>query len=64
MDNFEEILNKAQAGDRQSMEKLLEEYMPLIDSLVFRANKGIDKEDFRQFLIVKFIEKTKKFKKF
>lgn len=48
MDKFEEVLNKAQSGDGQAMEKLLEEYIPLIDSLVLRANKGIDKEDFGQ----------------
>ncbi len=63
MDKFEEVLNKAQSGDGQAMEKLLEEYIPLIDSLVLRANKGIDKEDFRQYLIIKFIENTKSFKK-
>lgn len=63
MDKFEEVLNKAQAGDGQAMEKLLEEYISLIDSLVLRANKGIDKEDFRQYLIIKFIENTKSFKK-
>ena len=35
MENFEEVLDKAQAGDRQAMEQLLVEYMPLIDGLVF-----------------------------
>ena len=63
MDKFEEVLNKAQAGDGRAMEQLLNEYMTLIDGLVFRANKDIDKEDFRQYLIIKFIENTKSFKK-
>lgn len=64
MENFEEILDKAQSGDRQAMEKLLVEYMPLIDGLVFTARKDIDKDEFKQFLMIKFIENVKKFKKF
>lgn len=63
MNNFEEILDKAQLGDGQAMEKLISEYMPLIDGIMKNANRSIDKEDFKQYLILKFIENTKKFKK-
>lgn len=63
MQNFENILNKAQGGDGQAMEKLILEYMPLIDGLVKSANKDIDKEEFKQYLMIKFVENTKKFKK-
>lgn len=63
MENFEEVLDKAQAGDRQAMEQLLIEYMPLIDGLVFSAGKNIDKEEFKQYLMIKFVENTKSFKK-
>lgn len=62
MKNFEEMLDKAQCGDRQAMEKLILEYMPLIDGLVKSANKDIDKEDFKQYLMIKFVENTKNFK--
>lgn len=63
MENFEEVLNKAKSGNGQAMEKLILEYMPLINSILSKAGKRIDKEDLRQYLIIKFIENTKKFKK-
>ena len=64
MNEFEEILDKAQLGDRQALEKLILEYMPLLDGLVKTANKNIDKEEFKQYLMIKFVENTKKFKKY
>lgn len=64
MNEFEEILDKAQLGDRQALEKLILEYMPLLDGLVKIANKNIDKEEFKQYLMIKFVENTKKFKKY
>lgn len=64
MDEFEKRLNKAKSRDRQAMEELILEYMPLIDGLVVSANKNIDKEELKQHLMIKFIENTKKFKKF
>lgn len=63
MEDFEKVLDSAQAGDRQAMEQLILEYMPLIDGLVKSANKNIDKEDFKQYLMIKFVENTKNFKK-
>lgn len=63
MKNFEEVLYKAQNGDGQAMNKLLLEYMPLIDGLVKTANKNIDKQEFKQYLMIKFVENTKNFKK-
>ena len=63
MQDFENILDKAQLGDRQAMEILILEYMPLIDGLVATANKRIDKDDFKQYLMIKFCENTKKLKK-
>lgn len=48
MEDFEKVLDSAQAGDRQAMEQLILEYMPLIDGLVKSSNKNIDKEDFKQ----------------
>ena len=64
MENFEEILNNAQKGDKQAMEMLILEYMPLIDKLVASANKKINKDDLKQYLMIKFVENTKNFKKF
>ena len=63
MKDFEEVLEKAQLGDRQAMEELILEYLPLINGLVAGANKNIDKEDLNQYLMIKFVENTKKFKK-
>lgn len=63
MENFEKILNGAQKGDRQAMERLILEYVPLIDGFVKTAGRNIDKEDFKQYLMIKFVENTKKFKK-
>ena len=34
MKDFEEVLEKAQLGDRQAMEELILEYLPLINGLV------------------------------
>lgn len=64
MDDFEIKLNKAQNGNKQAMEELILEYMPLIDGLVATANKRIDKDDFKQYLMIKFVENVNKFKKF
>ena len=64
MDDFEIKLNKAQNGNKQAMEELILEYMPLIDGLVATANKRIDKDDFKQYLMIKFVENVKRFKKF
>ena len=47
MDEFEKKLNKAKSGDRQAMEELILEYMPLIDGLVASASRNIDKEEFK-----------------
>lgn len=63
MKDFENVLDKAQFGDRQAMELLILEYMPLIDGLVKTANRNIDKDEFKQYLLIKFVENTKKFKK-
>jgi len=43
MEGVEKELDLAQNGDRQAMEKILLEYMPLINGLVKGANKNIDK---------------------
>ena len=59
MDDFEIKLNKAQNGNKQAMEELILEYMPLIDGLVATANKRIDKDDFKQYLMIKFRRKCK-----
>ena len=64
MNNFEELLDNAQNGDKDSMDKLLELYFPLIEKIVNSAGKGINKDEFRQYLMIKFVENTKKFKKF
>ena len=64
MDKFEQKLNKAKLGDRQAMQDLVLEYMPLIEGLVASANKNIDKDELKQHLMIKFIENTKKFKNF
>ena len=63
MDKFEQKLNKAKLGDRQAMQELVLEYMPLIEGLVASANKNIDKDELKQYLMIKFIENTNKFKK-
>lgn len=63
MDSFEKVLDKAQAGDRQAMEDLILEYLPLINGLVAGANENIDKEELKQYLMIKFVENTKKFEK-
>ena len=63
MENFEEILNNAQKRDKQAMEMLILEYMPLIDKLVASANAEINKDDLKQYLMIKFVKNTKNFKK-
>lgn len=63
MDNFEEILDKAQKGDRQAMNDLLYEYLPLINGLVYKYGIKVNKDDLREHLMFKFIENTKKFNK-
>ena len=63
MNNFEEILEKAQKGDRQAMNDLLYEYLPLINGLVYQYGRRINKDDLREHLMFKFIENTKKFNK-
>ena len=55
MDDFETVLDKAQLGDRKAMDKLLETYMPMIDGIVFSLLK--------MWLVYKFEENVKKFKK-
>lgn len=63
MKDFEIILFKSQNGDKDAMNKLLELYIPLIEKNVNSAGKGINKDEFRQYLMIKFVENTKKFKK-
>ena len=38
------------------MEDLILEYLPLINGLVAGANKNIDKEELKQYLMIKFVE--------
>ena len=64
MDNFEEILEKAQNGDNKAMNELILQYLPMIKGLVKGANKYINKSELEQYLTIKFTEKVKKFKKF
>ena len=64
MNNFEELLDNAQNGDSKAMNDLLELYVPLIEKIVNSAGKGINKDELRQYLMIKFVENTKKFKKF
>ena len=64
MDNFEEILEKAQNGDNKAMNELILQYLPMIKGLVKGVNKYINKSELEQYLIIKFTEKVKKFKKF
>lgn len=63
MDDFETLLDKAQLGDREAMDKLLETYMPMIDGIVFSFNKKLDKKELKMRLVYKFEENVKKFKK-
>lgn len=63
MDDFEILLDKAQLGDRESMDKLLKMYMPMIDSIVFSFRKKLDKKELKMWLVYKFEENVKKFKK-
>ena len=63
MDDFETLLDKAQLGDRKAMDKLLEMYMPMIDGIVFSFNKKLDTQELKMWLVYKFEENVKKFKK-
>lgn len=63
MNNFEEILEKAQEGDRKAMNDLLYEYLPLINGIVYQYGRKVNKDDLREYLMFKFIENTKKFNK-
>lgn len=63
MDDFETLLDKAQLGDSKAMDKLLETYMPMIDGIVFSFNKKLDKKELKMWLVYKFEENVKKFKK-
>ena len=56
MDDFETLLDKAQLGDRESMDKLLKMYMPMIDSIVFSFRKKLDKKELKMWLVYKFEE--------
>ena len=47
MDNFEEILEKAQNGDRNAMDNLLYEYLPLINRITYKYGKKVNKEDLK-----------------
>lgn len=63
MKDFEDILEKAQNGDGQAINDLLYEYLPLINGLVYKYGKKVNKDDLREHLMFKFIENMKKFKK-
>lgn len=63
MDNFEEILEKAQNGDRNVMDNLLYEYLPLINRITYKYGKKVNKEDLKYHLMLKFLENIKKFNK-
>ena len=63
MENFEEILDKAKAGDNEAINELLYEYSPLINGIVFEYGNRVDKDELREYLLFKFIENVKKFKK-
>ena len=63
MKDFEDILERAQKGDGQAINDLLYEYLPLINGLVYKYGKKVNKDDLREHLMFKFIENMKKFKK-
>ncbi len=63
MNNFEETLEKAQKGDRQAMNDLLYEYLPLINGIVYQYGRKVNKDELREHLMFKFMENTKKFNK-
>ncbi len=63
MNNFEKILDKAQQGDRQAMDDLLYEYLPLINGIVYQYGRKVNKEELKEHLMFKFIENTKRFNK-
>ena len=63
MKDFEDILEKAQNGDGQAINDLLYEYLPVINGLVYKYGKKVNKDDLREHLMFKFIENMKKFKK-
>ena len=45
MKDFENVLDKAQFGDKHAMELLILEYIPLIDGLVKTAKRNIEKDE-------------------
>lgn len=57
---FSDILSKAIAGDKASMEVILDLYAPLIDrhSMIY----GYIDEDCRQYIIMRIITTIRKFK--
>ena len=63
MNNFEETLEKAQEGDRQAMNDLLYEYLPLINGIVYQYGRKVNKDELREHLMFKFMQNTKKFNK-
>ena len=63
MKDFKDILERAQNGDGQAINDLLYEYLPLINGLVYKYGKKVNKDDLREHLMFKFIENMKKFKK-
>lgn len=58
-ERFYELLHSATTGDKESIEKIIELYMPLIDRNSFIRGK-LD-EDLRQYLILKVYMSITKF---
>ncbi len=63
MKNFEDVLDKAQSGNVDAMDELIYQYYPMIKSIVYKYGKKVDKEELKEYLILKFIENTKMFRK-
>lgn len=63
MDNFEKVLDNAQSGNRQAMNDLLYEYLPLINGIVYKYGIKVNKDDLREHLMFKFVGNVKKFNK-
>ncbi len=57
---FVEILKSAQAGDNESIEKIILQYMPLVDKHCY-INQGMD-EDMKQFILMIIVKGISKFK--
>ncbi len=58
--DFKEMLNKAIEGDKEATEKIIIQYMPLINRHCFI--KGTIDEDMRQVVIMHILKKISKFK--